>query len=236
MIALALDTSGPVGSVAVLGGADDAPQVLATRTIGDGMRHGVDLFPAIEEALRDAGVAAREIELVAVGIGPGSYTGLRVGVTAARAIAYAAGAELLGVPSCDALAAAAGDDAAGGATLAVVVDARVRAVYVALYRACTGPDGPRWERADGPELLPPGEAAARIPAGALVVGDGPGAHADAFAHLRRAERPQNAGAADIARLALARRARGEREAIDAVEPLYLRRTEAERRLDEGGRP
>ncbi len=286
MIALALDTSGPVGSVAVLrtcpgtsasttegardGSGQGAPttatathgeaesrrrhnaaldrrsrpngavvsgqvlngeapqaQVLALRTIDDGMRRGVELFPAIEAALDEAGVRAREISVVAVGTGPGSYTGLRVGVTAARALAYATGAELMGVPSCDALAAAAPQDAG---TLAVVVDARVRAVYVAVYtRAADG----RRQRAGPPRILPPAEAAEAIPGGALVVGDALDAHGEAFAHFRCAPQPRNAGAPEIARLALAARARGEHQTIDAVVPLYLRKTAAERKLEEG---
>lgn len=228
MIALALDTSGPVGSVAVVG--DDLPgtRVLAARTIGEGMRRGVELFPAIEAALRDAGVSARDIDVVAVGTGPGSYTGLRVGVTAARALAYATGAELIGVPSCDALAEAAPRT---DGTLAVVVDARVRAVYVAVYNAA----GTRWERAGGPEILPPDEAAGRIPADALVVGDALDAHAAHFERFRRAPEPRNPGAPEIARLALAARARGEKQTIDQVVPLYLRKTEAERKLERGER-
>jgi tRNA threonylcarbamoyladenosine biosynthesis protein TsaB len=211
--------------VAVVG--DDAPgtRVLAVRTIGEGMRRGVELFPAIEAALAAAQVSAREIDVVAVGIGPGSYTGLRVGVTAARALAYATGAELIGVPSCDALAEAAPRDEG---TLAVVVDARVRAVYVAVYNAV---DGGPWERSDGPEILPPDEAAGRIPDGALVVGDALDAHGAVFDRFRRAAEPRHAGAPEIARLAMAARARGEHQTIDAVVPLYLRKTEAERKLD-----
>jgi tRNA threonylcarbamoyladenosine biosynthesis protein TsaB len=246
MIALALDTSGPIGSVAVVRGDEGTLSVLAKRTIGQGMRHGVELFPAIEAALKEAGRTAREIDLVAVGTGPGSYTGLRVGLTAARALAYASGAELIGVPSCDALAeaipiripllGAAADGEAeaaktdgSGETLAVVIDARVRAVYVALYQAAPG----GWERVGAPEILPPAEAAGRIPSNALVVGDGPAAHADSFATFRRAEEPHSVGAPSIARLALALRARGEVQMIDAVTPLYLRKTEAERKLARG---
>ena len=91
-ITLALDTSGPVGSVAVLRHSDaghGAPShaVLSRETIGEGMRHGVDLFPAMERALKGASLSPRDVGLVAVGTGPGSYTGLRVGITAARAFA-----------------------------------------------------------------------------------------------------------------------------------------------------
>ncbi len=228
MITLALDTSGTVGSVAVARSDDDgAAEVVASVTIERGMRHGVELFPALERALEQAGVGARELDLVAVGIGPGSYTGLRVGITAARALAYACGAELLGVPTCDALADSL---TPGDRPLAVVIDARVRAVYLAIYEPVQA-EG-RWERRDGPTLLPPVGAADRVPAGALVVGDGPDAHDDAFRRFSRATAPHASPAAHVARLALLRHRDGERGRIDDVVPLYLRRSSAELRHEE----
>lgn len=233
MIALAFDTSGPVGSVAVLRTADGdsdcdsdggAPAtLLSSEVVSDGMRHGVDLFPAMERVLRQASVAPCDVGLVAVGTGPGSYTGLRVGVTAARAFAYACGARLLGVPSCDAWAHAAAA-AAGDAPLAVVLDAKVRAVYIAMYRrdAATG----TLVRTFGPELLPPEEAAALVPEGAHIVGDGVEPYAAAFGG-RTATAPSDgttarADAVLVGRLAVARARRGERDAIEDVVPLYLR--------------
>jgi tRNA threonylcarbamoyladenosine biosynthesis protein TsaB len=230
-ITLALDTSGPTGSVAVLRDGDGpdggAGTVLASETIGEGMRHGVDLFPAMERALRGASVAPRDVGLVAVGTGPGSYTGLRVGITAARAFAYAAGAKLLGVPSCDAWAAATLVEPGDDRMLAVVLDARVKAVYLALYRS----DGRAWVRHDGPELLQPGDAAARLPRRVRLVGDGVAPYAEAFAGRAADGTPDHADAIQVARLALLRDGRGERDAIEQVVPLYLRRTDAEIRHD-----
>ncbi len=225
MIALAFDTSGPVGSVAVLRTADGdggAPAtLLSSEVVSDGMRHGVDLFPAMERVLRRASVAPCDVGLVAVGTGPGSYTGLRVGVTAARAFAYACGARLLGVPSCDAWAHAA---AAGAAPIAVVLDAKVRAVYIAMYRRDTATGA--LVRTFGPELLPPEEAAALVPADAHIVGDGVEPYAAAFGG-RTATAPSDgttarADAVLVGRLAVARARRGERDAIEDVVPLYLR--------------
>lgn len=228
MITLALDTSGIVGSVAVARSGDDGvSEVVASITIDRGMRHGVELFPALERALRAAGVGARDVDLVAVGIGPGSYTGLRVGITAARALAYACDAELLGVPTCDALADSLPP---GDRPLAVVIDARIRAVYLAIYDPLRG-EG-RWERRDGPTLLPPDGAADRVPDDALLVGDGPEAHDDAFRRFGHAATPDGSPAAHVARLALLRHLHGERGRIDEVVPLYLRRSSAELRHDE----
>ena len=230
---LALDTSGPRGSVAVLRhGGDGSPEpggdvVLARETIGEGMRHGVDLFPAMARALEAASVAPRDVGLVAVGTGPGSYTGLRVGITAARAFAYAAGARLLGVPSCEAWALATEAAPHDDRMLAVVLDAKVKAVYLALYRN----DGRAWVRYDGPTLMQPAEAASKIPSRARLVGDGVAPYADVFAPPTADAAPGHAAAADVARLALLRDDRGERDPIEQVVPLYLRRTDAELRQE-----
>jgi tRNA threonylcarbamoyladenosine biosynthesis protein TsaB len=220
MIALAMDTSGDEASVALVRDDSDGREVLASEVLSSGMRHGVELFPALERLLKGASVPPRGVALVAVGLGPGSYTGLRVGITAARAFAYATGAELLGVPSCDAWAAASPPSAR---PLAVVLDARTRAVYLAIYEST--PEG--WSRRSGPELLDPGIAASRIPADATLVGDGVAAYASAFAGRASAASPSRADASEVAGLALRRFARGEHDAIEAVVPLYLRRPDAE---------
>lgn len=222
MIALALDTSGDEATVALVRDEPQGREVLGSEVLGAGMRHGVELFPALERLLRRASVAPRDVGLVAVGTGPGSYTGLRVGITAARAFAYAVGAELLGVPSCDAWAAATPLDAR---PLAVVLDARVRAVYFARYEAAAG----AWQRREGPELVEPALAAARLPENAVVVGDGLAAYGEAFAGRAACATPARADAEHVASLALLRRARGERDPMDAVVPLYLRAFDAKTR-------
>jgi len=234
--AVSIDTSGDVGSVAVLSGDDTGIRVLAKERITDGMRRGVQLFPALARTLSAAGVAPRDLGLVAVGTGPGSYTGLRVGITSARALAYAAGAELLGVPSCDAWAhdveESLEDAALGEApfeTLAVVTDARVRAVYLSLYARRTPNGG--WNRTEGPEILEPAVAAARLPVGTLLVGDGPQAYPEPLSQFQVRRDPGRADAATVGRIALARHLAGERAGIDAVTPLYLRKTEAERKWE-----
>ena len=220
MIAMALDTSGGEASVALVRDEPGVREVLGAEVLGSGMRHGVDLFPALKRLLERAAVAPRDVRLVAVGTGPGSYTGLRVGITAARAFAYAAGADLYGVPSCDAWAAATPLDTR---PLAVVLDARIKAVYLATYEAVGG----AWSRRGGPELLEPDAAASLIAANAVLVGDGVAPYAAAFSGRLASAAPVRADASDVARIALSRLARGERDAIESVVPLYLRRTEAE---------
>ena len=223
-IALALDTSGPVGSVAVVRQEGDERRVLANEVIEKGMKHGVELFPALERVLAESRITVDDLDLVAVGTGPGSYTGLRVGVTAARGLAYAAHRPLLGVPSCDAWARAT---PVREATLAVVLDSRTKEVYLAVYRA----HGDEWRRDGEPTVLDPGAASSRIPDDAVLVGDGAAAYPQQLGEHRHLDSPNRAEATDVARLALERHGRGERQKVDDVVPLYLRRSEAELRWE-----
>ena len=97
---LALETSGMAGSVAVLEGA----RLLAEKRLAPGERSAKHLAPAIAAALAEAGWAAAEVELVAVAVGPGSFTGLRVGVTTAKTLAYANRSSVLGVNTLEVIA------------------------------------------------------------------------------------------------------------------------------------
>ncbi len=101
-----------------------------------GRQHGRDLIPCIRTVLGTAHLTMAEIELVGVGVGPGSYTGLRVGVMAAKTIAYATGALLVGLDTLEAIAL----NAAGEATrIAVIADAQRRDLYAAEWeRDCPG--------------------------------------------------------------------------------------------------
>jgi len=114
-----------------------------------GRAHAELLAPAIEEVCALSGCTVADLDVVAVDIGPGLFTGLRVGVATAKALAQALGIGVLGVGSLDVLAAAAGGAAAGGegpvGAIAAVVDARRGEVFVAAYR---------FDRAGGPDPVP----------------------------------------------------------------------------------
>src|SRR5215470_15530010 len=101
---LAIESSGRHSSVATLcGGADGARLVGQTLLTGD-ERTAQVLAPTIQQFLEAAGWQPKDVELVAVTVGPGSFTGLRIGVTTAKAFAYAIGAEVLAVNTLEALA------------------------------------------------------------------------------------------------------------------------------------
>src|SRR5262249_14111427 len=133
----------------------------------------------VERVLARAGLGIRDVEAVSVSIGPGSFTGLRIGLGLAKGLAFAGGLPLPTVPARDALAAVAG--AAPGTAVCAALDAGKREVYAALFRV---------DRAGVPERLGPDAAlapdalAGLLPAGSVLVGDAGEAYPDAFpAHV-----------------------------------------------------
>src|SRR5712671_1633891 len=100
LLTLAIETSGPLGSVAVI----EAGQVLGEETLELGRQHGQSLIPTIGRVLADSGKKARDCQLVAVSVGPGSYTGLRVGVVCAKTLAYVANCRLAAVDTLQSIA------------------------------------------------------------------------------------------------------------------------------------
>ena len=104
---LAIETSGRHGSVAALVGEVDATKPTGQIALTPDQRTAQSLAPAMKQLLADAGWLPKDVELVAVAIGPGSFTGLRIGVTAAKTFAYSVGAEVVGINTLRALAAQA---------------------------------------------------------------------------------------------------------------------------------
>lgn len=128
---LAIDTSAGTAVALV---ADDG-RVLAERSTADTRRHAEVIGPFLAEVLHEAGVAAAELSGVVTGIGPGPYTGLRVGIAAARAVALAVGIPLLPVPSHDAVALRLVEGGVAAGRFAVVTDARRREAAITVYAA-----------------------------------------------------------------------------------------------------
>ena len=168
----ALETATAVTAVAV-GDEHDVAEVVAD----DRRRHTEALAPALEGLLARRGLAARDLDVVVVDVGPGLFTGLRVGVATAKGLAVAAGIRLAVVTSTDALAAAA---AAAGVTgeVCCVVDARRAEVFSARYRCAEGIAEP----VSPVELDAPGALAARLERveGLTLVGDGAVRHHEAW--------------------------------------------------------
>lgn len=125
---LALDTSGPVCGVAVTANG----QVLYEGAAVNRMTHSVNLMPMVDEALLRAGIKVTEIDLLAAVVGPGSFTGVRIGVSTVKGMAHGLRKPCVGVDALEALAAGAGD---GQALLCPIQDARAGQVYGAVFTA-----------------------------------------------------------------------------------------------------
>jgi tRNA threonylcarbamoyl adenosine modification protein YeaZ len=172
VLLLGLDTATPAVTVAL----HDGTKVLAEATTIDKHRHAELLTPAIEQVLAEAGAERGDLTHVAVGVGPGPYTGLRVGLVTARVLAAALGIPVHGVCSLDIIAA----DAAGAALTAprflVATDARRREVYYARYDQagrCTGPDVDRPGDIEDRASLPALGEGARLYGDLFLAADGP---------------------------------------------------------------
>ena len=202
---LALDTATPAVTVAVA----DGDRLLAERTTVDARRHGELLAPAVEAVLREAGVDRTGLDRVAVGVGPGPFTGLRVGLVTGRVLGAVLGVPVVGVCTLDTIALAAVDDGVTG-PFRVVADALRREVHWATYET-GGAGAPR--RVEGPHVDRPADVAWDGPA----VGAGAATYVD---HFPGARGPLLPTAAATCRWV----ARG--LPLLEPEPLYLRRPDA----------
>ncbi len=214
MFTVALDTATPAVGAAVGDVTDGAGRLLAERVQVAVNRHGELLAPLLAAALADAGVSTADVGAVVAGTGPGPFTGLRVGLMTATALADALGCPTYGVCSLDALA-----EQHGGGDLVAVTDARRREVYWARYR-----DG---RRVDGPAVEAPAALAGRLRDagdGARLVGAGALLHREAFAGLPLDEQAPYPSPAALLRLAAPRISAG--APGEPLTPLYLRRPDA----------
>lgn len=203
MLLLAFDTATPAITVAV----HDGERVVGRAGAEGAMAHGELLAPAIRAAMDEAGAAMSDLTDVAVGVGPGPFTGLRVGVVTALTLGETLRLGTHGVCTLDVLAAGSLDRFEG--EFVVATDARRKEVYWARY----GPDG---RRLSGPDVdYPETVAALGLPA----VGRGAQLYADRLAWHGGA--PLDPSAAVLADLVAAGRA----EEVP-LEPLYLRRPDA----------
>ena len=226
MIVLGIETSGPIGSVALC--SEDG--VMAEHTLPEGARHARDVVPAIDRIVTEAGIKRTDVGAVAVSRGPGSFTGLRIGVACAKTLAHALGWRAVGVPSLEVLAQnVPGDAAACCATR----DARRERVYGTVFEW----NGAYWRDTTDVLLLAPDELARRIPDGAVVLGSGVRAYPDVLGAQRFhvARRRWDIGRAEaVAGLGLTRLREGAGSSPLELVPLYYRVTEAEEKLRAAG--
>ncbi len=226
---LALDTSTAQVSVAV----GDRGTVLGAVQLVGGRRHAEQLAPAIDYLRRELDLDLGHLAAIAVGTGPGLFTGLRVGVTTAKVMAQALRIPVVGIPSLDLVAYPLRHTAR---TIVAVLDARRREVFAARYQPVPG----GVQRVSEYAVYRPAELVAELASEGrsfLLAGDGIERFSEEFAALEHAEL---AGAefaapsvAALVELATARAEREEFEQPGELRPLYLRQSDAEIAWDRG---
>jgi tRNA threonylcarbamoyladenosine biosynthesis protein TsaB len=249
MLFLAIETSSAQGSLALFEGAECLQEVL----FREGHVHGREITARIRDLLDGSGLRSRDLEGLAVSVGPGSYTGIRVGVTAAKTLGFALRIPVAAVSSLEVLAATAAGEARGGGAgepgelppLAPILDGRRGFCYGALFRA--GP-GALLERLLEDQVAQARELAGRLEPGSLLFGDGADLLLQSLAGAARFDLGRAPRGWDLPRArALGKLAAGplaaarfEAEPVHRLEPAYLRPSEPEivlqRRQAGGGGP
>lgn len=220
---LALENSGRCGSVALVGpGA-----CLCEYSLNSAQTHSQRLLLAIDRLLQESETKWQDIDGLAISIGPGSFTGLRIGLSTAKGIAMAANIPMIGVPSPDGLA---GQFTFQPLPVCAIIDARKKEVYAAFYQCRTG-TAPL--RTSDFLALPPAELAALITTPTILVGDGATLYQDLFRDtlgelaLMPPATLHFPRAASIGLLAQNLFSKGEFVDPATVAPLYVRKSDAE---------
>ncbi len=218
MKVLGIETSSSRGGVTAV----DGGRTLAEVELPDKRHHAQALFPAVEECLEAASLELGQLEGLAVSAGPGSFTGLRVGMACAKGLAWAAGLRVACVRTLSALLRDLARDRNGG--VACVTRAFQGKVYALAGRAGEelGPD----------EVIEPERLLERLAPGTVLFGDGAAVYAEIFDGWEIHAEPSAPRASTVALMGEEMLLRGEGVAPEHALPCYLLKTEAERRLEE----
>lgn len=226
---LSVDTATPCSTVALTSGTRENGTVLASLSLSSNVTHSRRLLTAIERLLNDTGISKDDIAGYAVGLGPGSFTGLRIGMATVKGLAAASGKPLYGVSTLDILAA----NIRCEKLICSVLDARKKEVYAAFYRA--DKQG-RSSRVTDIVVVPPEELAQNIDEPVVMVGDGLHSYGEYFNNVL-AETVTFApaqlwspSAASLGLLSGEELEKGNSLDLASIVPLYVRASDAELNL------
>jgi tRNA threonylcarbamoyladenosine biosynthesis protein TsaB len=229
MLVLGIETSTPWASVTI--GSEQG--IIGSCLISRGASHGSFLMPAVEFLMKEADLTYRNLSAIAVGLGPGLYTGMRVGVATAKTLAQALSVPIVGVPSLDVLAF---EVRYSNKLICPVLDAKRNEVFFAFYKAVPGgvTRVSEYVVASPEKLLVEMEVRTEE---ILLVGNG----ALLYRHLLETRRKVEFGsianafprATSLVELALPRLFREEFDRMFDLEPLYMRRSDAEINWEKG---
>jgi tRNA threonylcarbamoyladenosine biosynthesis protein TsaB len=219
--AIALETSGRTGSVALF----DDDRLVAENRFPHGLKHAAELIPMLDKLLKSQNWTPRDIERLYVSIGPGSFTGLRIGVTLAKTFAFATGARIVAVPSLQVLVR---NVPADWQHAIVLLDAKRGQIFTARYANRDG----RFEEEESAHLDTLAAMVARAPRPVYLLGEGLPFHeqsipADDPAIIMTPPETWQSRASIVGQLGIERARRGEFTDPQFLVPLYIRLPEAE---------
>ena len=221
MFILGIETTGKVGSVAII----DENGKTVNRVTTDSMSHLRELVPMIKELVDELGISLNELDAIAVSVGPGSFTGIRIGLATAKTLAQTLGKKCISVNSLEIFKEKADSDN----KVAVIYNARRGQVYGAIY----GNDGSEI-LAPGPYMLDEVLEVAEEYDDIKWYGDGVIAYADRLSSMNIADVDEINQSADmVCRCACLKLKAGELLAFAQLEPEYMRLPEAEQKLKDG---
>ena len=219
---IAIETSSQHGSVALAHGGE----LLGQRHFATNKDHARDLLPAVDSLCREHGRTPQDISQCHLSIGPGSFTGLRVAVSFARHLALATGAKLCAVPTLDVIAENVANTDNPPQYLAVILDAKRRQVFAAVYEHANG----TYRRTIDAKMVEPGALFAEAPSPIAVTGEGIPYHKEAIEASNATivdEKLWKPLAVHVHGLGLRIAQRGEFTDAQNLTPFYIRRPEAE---------
>jgi tRNA threonylcarbamoyladenosine biosynthesis protein TsaB len=222
VIVLGINTSTREGSVALM--SDKV--LISEHILNVGVTHSERLLPAISWLLQEAGIDFPELSGIAVTVGPGSFTGLRIGLASAKGLALASSLPLVGVPTLEAMAR---NLPFCRYPICPLLNARKGEVYWALYQF----EGEELIQVEKEAASPPEGVANRVREKTVFVGDGAADYARQIKGIlgqRALFAPATAGtvrASVVAEMGMDRLRRGERDDLASLVPRYVRRSEAE---------
>lgn len=234
MKVLAIDTSGILGGVAIMD--SDTGLLVESRVNVKAVAHSERLMTEVDGALARCGLGLSELDALVVAAGPGSFSGIRIGIATVKGLAFATGIKAVAVSSLEAFAWGIGG---GGCIVSTMFDARKKAVYGAGYRCGAGGVGHIIAEAAYPapelahKLLELGEDI-------ILAGDGAIAYKEVFSEIlgdRAVFAPPHQmvpSPSALAHLGILAAQRGEYTQADVLGPVYMRRPEAEVKLPTAG--
>lgn len=222
--ALAIETSGRIGSIALI----DDGQLLSEKVFSHGLAHAAMIIPMIDELCRTHSLKPSEIEHLYVSAGPGSFTGLRIGITLCKTLAFATGAKIVAVPTLRVLVENAVDSANN---VVVVLDAKRDQIFTGRYQRNKN----NWEEVETPRLDSLSQMLDRSPRPVHLLGEGIPFHRkfvpEDSSIIVTTEESWRARAGAVAKIGEAMAHSGQFVDPFVLTPIYIRKPEAEEKWD-----